>query len=106
MSNILKTATAILMFGLAATGAAHAAQANFLAQPGYADRAQPKDVPLPHPGPWPIYDWREHQPTRYQLDAMHLHDLTPNDAREVDRLYNQLESSSARILKQEPALVQ
>ena len=28
-----------------------------------------------------------------------------NQAQEVDRLYNQLESSSSRILKQEPALV-
>jgi Spy/CpxP family protein refolding chaperone len=64
-----------------------------------------KDAPQPHPGPWPIYDWRNHQPTRHQLDAMHMHDLAPNEAREVDRLYDQLESSSARILKQQPALV-
>jgi Spy/CpxP family protein refolding chaperone len=64
-----------------------------------------KDAPPPHPGPWPIYDWRNHQPTRRQLHIMHMHDLTPNEAREVDRLYDQLESSSARMLKQQPALV-
>jgi len=106
MSNILNIATAIVMAGLAATGTAHAAHGRLVAHPDYAGRMQPKDAPLPHPGPWPIYDWREHQPTQYQLHAMHLHDLTPNDAREVDRLYNQLESSSSRILRQEPALVQ
>lgn len=64
-----------------------------------------KNARLPHDGAWPIYDWRDHQPTQDQLNALHLRDVTPNQAQEVDRLYNQLESSSSRILKQEPALV-
>ena len=72
----------------------------FLGTPGFGEGAH-----LPHHGAWPIYDWRDHQPTQDQLYALHLHDVTPNEAREVDRLYNQLESSSTRILKQEPALV-
>lgn len=64
-----------------------------------------KNARLPHHGAWLIYDWHGHQPTQDQLNALHLRDVTPNQAREVDRLYNQLESSSSRILKQEPALV-
>jgi hypothetical protein len=64
-----------------------------------------KDAPLPHPGPCPIYDWRNHRPTRHQLHAMHMHDLIPNEAREVGRLYDKLESNSARIPGQRPALV-
>jgi len=70
----------------------------FLGTPGFGEG-------LAHHGAWPIYDWRDHQPTQDQLNALHSHDVTPNEAREVDRLYNQLESSSTRILKQEPALV-
>jgi hypothetical protein len=72
----------------------------FLGTPGFGESARP-----PHHGAWPIYDWRDHQPTQDQLNALHLHDVTPNEAQEVDRLYNQLESTSTRILKQEPALV-
>ena len=73
---------------------------SLLRTPGFGEAAR-----LPHHGAWPIYDWRDHQPTQDQLNALHLHDVTPNEAQEVDRLYNQLESSSSRILKQEPALV-
>jgi hypothetical protein len=60
---------------------------------------------LPHEGAWPIYDWHDHQPTQNQLNALHLRDVTPSQSQEVDRLYNQLESSSSTILKEEPALV-
>jgi hypothetical protein len=63
------------------------------------------DAPPVHQGPWPIYDWRDHQPTQGELNADHLHDVTPNQAQEVDRLYDQLLSSSDKLLKQEPALV-
>jgi hypothetical protein len=63
------------------------------------------DAPPIHQGPWPIYDWRDHQPTQGELNANHLHDVTPNQAHEVDRLYDQLMSSSNKILKDEPALV-
>ena len=73
---------------------------SLLRTPGFGEGAR-----LPHHGAWPIYDWRDHQPTQDQLNALHLHDVTANEAQEVDRLYNQLESSSSRILKQEPALV-
>jgi hypothetical protein len=88
------------MSGRLATVCAFGAALSSLGLSGFA-----KDAPLPHPGPWPIYDWRNHQPTRRQLHAMHMHDLTPNEAREVDRLYDQLESSSAKILRQQPGLM-
>jgi hypothetical protein len=45
-----------------------------------------------HPGPWPIWHWHNHQPRRDQLRAMHKRDLTSEEAREVDRLYWELES--------------
>jgi hypothetical protein len=73
---------------------------SFLGTPSYGEGGRP-----PHHGAWPIYDWRDHQPTQDQLNALHLHDVTPNEAQEVDRLYKELESSSSRILKREPALV-
>jgi Spy/CpxP family protein refolding chaperone len=59
-----------------------------------------------HQRPWPIYDWRNHQPTQGELNALHEQDVTPDEAKEVDELHNQLESSSERILRQEPALEQ
>lgn len=39
-----------------------------------------------HPAPWPIWHWRNHQPTQRELDELHKHDLSPEQAREVDRL--------------------
>jgi hypothetical protein len=80
----------VTMSGNLAIACAFGAALSSLGLLGFA-----KDAPLPHPGPGPIYDWRSHQPNRRQLHAMHIHDLRPNEAREVDRLYDQLESSSA-----------
>jgi hypothetical protein len=57
-----------------------------------------------HRGAWPIYDGRDHQPTQQELNADHLQDLPPNRAREIDKLYDQLMSSSEKILKEHPAL--
>jgi hypothetical protein len=71
---------------------------SFLGTHGFA-----KGAPLPHQGTWPINNWHNHQPTQDQLNALHPHDVTPDQAREVDRLYDQLLSSSARILSQHPA---
>jgi len=50
-----------------------------------------------HQGDWPIYNGRDHQPTQNELNSLHLRDVTPNEAQEVDRLYDQLESSSAKV---------
>ena len=70
-----------------------------LAKPGIA-----QDTAV-HQGPWPIQHGQDQQPTQKQLNADHLHDVTPNQAQEVDRLYDELMSSSKKLLKEEPALV-
>jgi hypothetical protein len=55
-----------------------------LANVGYAEQAPPV-----HKGPWPIRNGRNYQPTENELRALHLQDVTPDEAREIDRLYNQ-----------------
>ena len=47
-------------------------------------------APPSHKGPWPIRDGHNYQPTENELRSLHLHDVTPDQAREIDRLYNQL----------------
>jgi hypothetical protein len=44
-----------------------------------------------HPS-WPIENGVKHQPTQNELRALHDQDVPPNDAREIDRLYNELMS--------------
>jgi hypothetical protein len=72
---------------------------SILAEPGVA-----KDAPPLHQRPWPIYNGFNHQPTQDELRASHQ-DVTPDQAHEIDRLYDQLLSSSEKILRQHPALV-
>jgi len=57
--------------------------------PGFAGGAPPL-----HPRPWPIYDGRNHQPTQRQLNDLHVHDVTPEQAQEVDRLYDEFLTNS------------
>jgi hypothetical protein len=56
-----------------------------------------------HPGPWPIYDWLNHQPTEDELRAAHERDVSRSQAREIDRLYDQLMSTSDKNLGLAPA---
>ena len=56
-----------------------------LASVGYAEEAPPV-----HEGPWPIHSAHNYQPTENELRSSHLRDVTPDEAREVDRIYNQL----------------
>jgi hypothetical protein len=56
-----------------------------LANIGYAEQAPPV-----HKGQWPIRNGRNYQPTENELRSSHLQDVTPDEAREIDRLYNQL----------------
>ena len=39
---------------------------------------------------WPIQNGFNRQPTQNDLTALHQQDLTPNEAREIDRLYDEL----------------
>ena len=51
-------------------------------------------APPLHRGPWPIRDGRNYQPTEHELRALHQEDVTLDQAREIDRLYDQLLGTS------------
>jgi hypothetical protein len=70
---------------------------SFLVQSGVA-----QDSPLFHRGPWPIHDGFNHQPTWNELRALNRQDVTPDAARVIDRLYDQLTSDSEKILGNVP----
>jgi hypothetical protein len=59
-----------------------------LAEPGIAQNASSL-----HRGPWPIQNGFNRQPTQYELKALHDQDVTSGQAREIDRLYNELMST-------------
>ena len=59
----------------------------FAAQPGIA-----QDSPALHPS-WPIQNGVKRQPTQNDLRALHDRDVPSSDAREIDRLYDQLMST-------------
>jgi uroporphyrinogen-III synthase len=50
-----------------------------------------------HSGSWPIHNGRNYQPTEDELRALHLQDVTPDQAREIDRLYDQLLAGSEKV---------
>jgi hypothetical protein len=56
-----------------------------------------------HKGPWPIRNGRDYQPTEHELRALHQEDVTPDQAREIDRLYDQLLASSENVRNRHPA---
>ena len=60
---------------------------SFLAQPGIAQ----ENPSLREAGP--IQNGVKHQPTQNDLKALHEQDISPNDAREIDRLYDELMSN-------------
>jgi hypothetical protein len=51
-------------------------------------------APTRHPRPWPIHNWHQFQPRETQLKAMHIQDITPREARKVNRLYWELEGQT------------
>ena len=56
-----------------------------------------KGAPL-HQRPWPIHNGFNRQPTQDELRELHQQDVTPDQADKVDRLYDELLSSSKKIL--------
>ena len=52
--------------------------------------AKAEGAPPLHQGPWPIRNGHNYQPTEHQLRALHQMDVTLDQAREIDRLYDQL----------------
>jgi hypothetical protein len=41
-------------------------------------------------GPWPIRDGHNHQPTERDLRNLNMQDVTPREACDIDRLYDEL----------------
>ena len=62
------------------------------ASQGYAE-----DAPQHHLSQWPIWHWHNHQPRQDQLNALHKSDVTPEESREIDQLYMQLEQGNPKI---------
>jgi hypothetical protein len=56
-----------------------------------------EDSPPLHEGPWPIRNGHNFQPTEHELRALHLEDVTPDQARAIDRLYDQLLTRSENV---------
>jgi Spy/CpxP family protein refolding chaperone len=61
--------------------------------------ANAENAPPFHEEPWPIRDGHNYQPTEQELIALHQQDVTPDQAREIDRLYDQLLASSEKDRK-------
>ena len=55
---------------------------------GFAEEAPPT-----HRGDWPIHHGHNYQPTQGDLEQLDTQDLTRKEAEDVNRLYNQLEST-------------
>jgi hypothetical protein len=69
-----------------------------LASIGFAEDTAPL-----RKGSGPIRDGHNYQPTERELRALHQKDLTPDQAREVDRLYDQLLAGSEKGRNRYPA---
>jgi hypothetical protein len=59
-----------------------------------AATASAEGIPLARETPWPIRNGHNYQPTEAQLKTLHLQDVTPDQARQIDRLYDELLANS------------
>ena len=67
-----------------------------------ANSASAEGAALLHEGRWPIRNGHNYQPTEHELRTLHLQDVTPDQAREIDRLYNELLANSEGGRKRHP----
>jgi hypothetical protein len=90
-----KSRRAILFYALLAVRAVALGTPTALA-------ANLEGAPTLHGGRWPIHNGRNYQPTERELRALHLEDVTPDQAREIDRLYDQLLADSEKFRDRHP----
>jgi hypothetical protein len=93
----------LIAFALPSHVLAH--EAHPPAQPARAaalDAADADGAPPLHKGPWPICNGLNYQPTERELRALHQEDVTPDQAREIDRLYDQLLANSEKTHNRHP----
>ena len=65
--------------------------------------ANAESAPPLHKGPWPIRNGHNYQPAEHELRALHQKDVTPDQAREIDRLYDQLLAINEKVRNRHPA---
>jgi hypothetical protein len=72
---------------------------SFLGTFGFAQDASP-----PHQNFGPEHNWHKYQPTQGDLNDLDLQDVTRKEAQQIDRLYNQLESTGGhpQVTSDEP----
>jgi hypothetical protein len=68
-----------------------------------ADIGSAEDAPSLRKGPWPIRNGHNYQPTEQELRGLHQQDVPPDQAREIDRLYDQLLASGEKGRNRRPA---
>ncbi|MBO4225093.1 hypothetical protein [Bradyrhizobium neotropicale] len=73
-------------------GVALALASLFLANIGFAE-----DAPSLRKGSWPIRNGHNYQPTEHELRGLHREDVTPDQAREIDQLYDQLLTNGEKV---------
>jgi hypothetical protein len=54
-------------------------------------------------GSWPIRNGHNNQPTERELRALNRHDVTPDQARDIDRLYDELLVDNEKARRRYPA---
>jgi hypothetical protein len=69
-----------------------------LANIGFAE-----DAPSQRKGPWPIRNGHNYQPTEHDVRGLQQQDVTPDQAREIDRLYDQLLANNEKVRNRHPA---
>jgi hypothetical protein len=64
-----------------------------------ASSGSAEDAASPRKGSWPIRNGHNYQPTARELKSMERQDVTPDQAREIDRLYDELMANSEKFRK-------